>query len=298
MQDIVLYKTHQHKIILFSNFLAHFFKYWIITSIIFIYFFLWIILAQIASVIIILIIFFLFDFYFWSKSYFIISNEKILIKVRNGIFSKYHMNIYYKNIRDMAYSKNNIMHYAFNYGTFFARSSAWATWDFEAKHIPKVEEVYTIINNLFLLNDDERKKVNSLSDLKENNIKTEKKETVIENEKKILESIKWIKEVIVLNDIDRKFIFSHEEDRNHWVYECIKRKVLFCVTHDSNFRDPDSLIVLKLGNKVIFPAVSFHEIKRPSTVSSSPWLDVHNYLIKKFNNPDDYDATILIGFDV
>jgi len=82
------------------------------------------ILAQIISVIIILVIFFLFDFYFWSKSYFIISNEKILIKVRNGIFSKYHMNIYYKNIRDMAYSKNNIMHYAFNYGTFFARSSA------------------------------------------------------------------------------------------------------------------------------------------------------------------------------
>lgn len=297
MKDIILLKKHQHKLILISNFLLSFIKIWVLSSIIFIYIFRWQILLQILSVLIIVILIFFIEYFFWYKSYFIVSNEKILIKVRNWLFSMYHMNIYYKNIRDMAYSKNNIFHYMFDYWTFFARSSAWASWDFEAKYIPNVWEVYKIINGLFLMDDKQRQEVTSINQLLEDK-ETETEKIIIENEMKKLLSIPWILECVLLNNEDRKFIFSHEEDRNHWVYECLKRKVLFCVTHDEKLRDPDSLIVLKLGNKVIFPAVSFHEIRRPSTVSSSPWLEVHNYLIKKFKKVWEYDATILIWFDL
>ena len=121
---------------------------------------------------------------------------------------------------------------------------------------------------------------------------------IIEKEKKNLLSIKGIKEVIVLDNIDKKYIFETEEDRNHGVYECLKKNVLFCITHDSNFRQPDNPIVLKLRKKIIFPTVNFHEIQRASVISSSPWIEVHNYLIKKFKNVSTYDATVLIGFDI
>jgi hypothetical protein len=125
------------------------------------------------------------------------------------------------------------------------------------------------------------------------------KDEIIAKEKQNLLSIQWIKEVYLLTDEDRKFIFSKEEERNHGVYESIKRNVVFCATHDSSFRDPDNAIVLKIWNKAIFPAVSFSEVRQKNTVSSSPWLEVHNYLIKKLNNYNDKeDATLLIGFDI
>jgi hypothetical protein len=69
------------------------------------------------------------------------------------------------------------------------------------------------------------------------------------------------------------------------------------VTHDSSFRSADAPIVLKLWSKVIFPAVSFHEIKEKNTVSSSPWIEVHKYLSNKFKNLAPDDATLIIGFD-
>jgi hypothetical protein len=199
----------------------------------------------------------------------------------------------------MAYSKNNIFHYMFDYWTFFARSSAGADGDFEAKYIPKVEKIYKIINYLYLLDPKERQAITSLSQIE--NVKEEAKETkesIIAKEITILKTIVWVKEVIALSNEDKKYIFENEEDKNHGVYDCLKRDILLCITHDENLRQPDNPIVHKLGEKVIFPSVNFHEIKRKNVVSSSPWIEVHNYLIKKFKNVDKYDATILIGFDI
>ncbi len=206
------------------------------------------------------------------------------------------MSIYYKNIRDLAYSKNNILHYFFDYGAFFARSSAGAGGDFEVPYIPQVEKVYKIINALYLLPEEKRKQITSLNQIQSTKISNTSQ--AIESEKQKLLSLKWIKEVVLLNDADRKYIFEHEEERNHGVYECLRRKVLFCATHDSTFRSADAPIVLKLWTKVIFPAVSFHEIEQPSTVSSSPGPEIHTYLSKKFSQLDTYDATLLIGFDI
>ena len=207
------------------------------------------------------------------------------------------MSIYFENIKDIAYSKNNILHYLLNYWTFFARSSPWAWGDFTVKNIPNVETVYKIVNYLHILSKEDRNELKNL-DIDNKKIKKEDILDIIENEKNKLLNIKWIKEVILLDEDFKKYIFENEEDRNHWVHETIRKKIVFCVTHDSYFRNADSQIVLKLWKKIIFPAVSFHEIKRSSTVSSSPWEEVHKYLIKKFKNIDEDDATILIGFDL
>ena len=207
------------------------------------------------------------------------------------------MSIYFENVKDIAYSKNNILHYLLNYWTFFARSSPWASGDFIVKHIPNIDKIYKIVNYLHTLPKEKREEIKSLDKINEWE-KKESVEEVIELEKNNLLAIKWIKEVILLNDGDRKYIFEHEEDRNHWIHETIRKKIVFCITHDLNFRNADASIVLKLWKKVIFPAVSFHEINRPSVVSSSPWLEIHNYLSPKFEKVDEYDATVLVGFDL
>jgi len=184
------------------------------------------------------------------------------------------------------------------YGTFFARSSAGAVGDLVAPSIPRIEKVYKIINTLHNFSDEERKQIKNLEDImqpssleknqdSDKNLWSQTNETIDEatqKEKQILLNIQWIKEVVVLSDTDRRYIFEHEEDRNHGVYECLRRQVVFAATHDSTFREPDEAIVMKAWEKVVFPVIEFHEIKRKKVSSSSPGRTVHEYLVPKFQN--------------
>lgn len=299
--DKILFQTRQHIIVLFIKFLKLFFI--IVIPIILLTYFLFTFSIILISIIVIISTFicFWYTYFFWSKSYFLISNKKISIKVRNWFFSKYHMSIYFKNIKDLAYSKNNIFQYIFNYWTLFARSSAWAVWDFEWSALPNIEKIYKYINNIYLLSEEKRDILDSLEYLEKGNKeweKTENIEDIIKKEKNILLNIQWVKEVKILDNNDKSYLFKNEEDRNHWVYEILRKKIIFVITHDSTFRNPDEAIVLKMWEKTIFPTVKFHEIKRTWVISASPWLETHNYLKDKFENLADDDATILIGFDI
>lgn len=295
--DNILYKIHQHKIVLFMIFMRDFLLVWVISSCIFYFISEKNYIYTIIFLIVISVILFLYRYFFWVTSYFLITNKKIAIRARSWLFSRYNMSIYYDNIKDIAYSKNNVFHYMLNYWTFFARSSAWAWWDFEATNVPDIAKVYKIINYLYILPEDDRKKLESIDKIlnTKENIKSSKEE-IIETQKNKLLWIKWIKEVTLLEDTDKKYIFENEEDRNHWIYETIRKKVVFCFTHDSDFRDADAPIVLKLWNKTIFPATNFHEIEFSSTTAGSPWLKVHKYLSKKYFNLAENDATVLVGF--
>ena len=296
MDNNIIFKTHQHKIDLIFRTL----KIWIVPT------FLISIIIFIASNIIFTILgfiaifslFYSYFYFFYSKSYFYITNDKLSINVRNWIFSQYNMSIYFDQIKDMAYSKNHFLHYMFDYWVLFVRSSAWSDWNFIVQDIPNIEEVYKKVSYLYTLSNEERQKINNLENTNIVKEKPKTKEKAIEENKNILLNITWIKEVEILTNEDKKFIFEHEEDRNHGVYECIKRQVTLVFTHDAKFRNADAPIVLKLWNKVIFPPVSFHEIKEKNVVSSSPWMEVHNYLSKKFKNLWEYDATVLVGFDL
>lgn len=296
MEKNILFKTHQHVITLILRIL----RIWIIPAIgisIIFYFLNWVISALIAFLFVFIIVFFYFHF-FYSKSYFYITNEKLSINVRNWLFSQFNMSLHFDQIKDMAYSKNHLLHYIFNYWVLFIRSSAWSDWNFTVPDIPNIEEIYKKVSFMYSLEQSER---NTLKEINENYLIEKRKlseSEIIEKNKEILLWIKWIKEVVLLSNEDKKFIFENEEDRNHWVYECIKRKITLVFTHDSEFRNADAPIVLKLWNKVIFPPVSFHEVKEKNVVSSSPWLEIHKYLSKKFSNLWEYDATVLVWFDV
>lgn len=308
--DRVLYKTHQHFIVVLIKCLYASIPCFVLFVLLSFFFPEKMLISFVVLTFIFLSIIALY-YFFWIKSYFIITNEKVVVKVRNGLFSKFHMNIYFKNVRDAAFSKNHLLHYMFDYGTLFLRSSAGAVWDLEAKNIPHIEKVYKIVNFLHNISEEERRSIQNLdeitssqpSSIKGEEIQSwgEKQETLSEatqKEKNILLNIQGIKEVVELSDADRRYIFGHEEDRNHGVYECLRRQVLFAATHDSTLREPDEAIVMKAGEKVVFPVVEFHEIKRKKVSSSSPWLDVHHYLEPKFENFGEYDATLLIWFDI
>lgn len=294
IQENILYKTRLHLILFLLK----------VARGAFFLLFLWLIggyfygtaFLFVTPISILLYIWFYFQV-FWMESYFYISNKRIWLRIKNGFFSKFEMNLYFTQIKDMAYSKNNILHYYFNYGTFFARSSGSEDDSgFMVKHIPNVEKVYMIVSYLYSISQEAREKIHNLDALEQRSKKN--RNELIEKEKRVLLGITGIKEVFELSKEDKKFIFENEEDRNHGVYECIKRDVTLCATHDDTFRDPDAPIVFKSGTKVIFPAVSFHEVDEKNTVSSSPGATVHNHLIQHLKNFHKDDATLLIGFDV
>ncbi len=159
--------------------------------------------------------------------------------------------------------------------------------------------MYKIVNFLHNLSEEERKEITSLPknvaslSPKEREFKgeflpreeiPETLEQAVQKEKAILLKIQGMKEVVELTDADRRYIFEHEEERNHGVYECLRRQVLFAVTHDSTLRQPDEAIVMQAGEKVVFPVIDFYEIQRKKVSSSSPGLKIHEYLVPKFQN--------------
>ncbi|HRI36248.1 MAG TPA: hypothetical protein PK765_04185 [bacterium] len=235
--------------------------------------------------------------FFYDRSYFIVMPDQIRMDIRNGLFSRYDMSIHFNQVKDMAYSKNHILHYAFGSGTLFVRSSAGAEGNFIANDIPNIEQVYSLVNRLYAMSPEERRNIHNINDV-DTAPTNESNEEKIERVKRELLRIQGIKEVALLSDSDRRSIFEHEEDRNHGVHECLRRDVVFVATHDATFRNADAPIVLTLGSKTIFPPVSFHEIREKNTVSSSPGIDVHTYLSKKFPHMHEYDATLLIGFNL
>lgn len=296
----VLYKVHQHWLVPWFKIFKWFLFFALPVSFVVLFLSNYSVIFFLVSLILVSLLIFFYYHFFWSKSYFMIYNDKLAISVRNWFFSKFDMSLHFSNIKDTAYAKNNILHFAFDYGTFFARSAAWAQWDFEAPNLPNVERIYKYVNFALSLNEIERQNLTVVNDqIVTNHYKNQKSpKEIIDREIKVLLSIKWIKEVIALSEIDRQFIFEHEEDRNHWIYETLKRDVVLCFTHDDAFRDADAPIVLNRWSKVIFPPVSFHEVEEKNVVSSSPGLEVHNYLCKYFKNLDKDDATVLVWFDL
>lgn len=306
--DNVLYKTRQHILILVSKCLRLIIP--IIITVVFLGWILfpeWSIVSQCLWIVVLSLIVVIYEYFLWSKSYLLITNEKLVKKVRNGIFSKFHMAIHYDNIRDVAFSKNNVFHYLTDTGSLFARSSAAAVGDFEAYWTPRIEKVYKLVNYLHNLDPKIRKNLDHIDGVTgsmtagRDIVWGQPQETLDEAAQKEIQtllSIQWIKEVVVLSDSDRRHIFEHEEDRNHGVYESLRKQVLLAATHDSTFREPDEAIVMKAEKKVIFPTVKFYEIQRSSVVSSSPGQEVHEYLVPKFQNLWEYDATLIIWFDI
>ena len=113
-----------------------------------------------------------------------------------------------------------------------------------------------------------------------------------------LKKVRGLDNIHLLGENEKRYIQNNEEKRNLGIFECLKRKYILVLTHDSSFREPEEKIVRIEKNKFVFPGISFSEVKAKKVVSSSPGIKVHSYLIKKFKIKIRNDATLLIGFNL
>lgn len=111
-------------------------------------------------------------------------------------------------------------------------------------------------------------------------------------------SMEGISEGFVLEDEDRDNIGELEDEENTGVFECLKKKNVIVVLHDSKFRPPEGDLVKTVDQKVVFPAVPFSGTSGEEAIASSPSRRVHNFLMELFHMHGHTDsATIIIGFD-
>ena len=244
-----------------------------------------------------------YDHYLWYHSWLMIGNQKITLSVRNGIFSQYAMSIRYRNIRDSAVSKNNIVGYLLKYGTLFIRASSGSEGDFQARYVPKVGKVYALINALSRYNDDERAHIDTIEKLhayhtrQEFTPRSDAHSMDIETAIETLKMLPWVVDVVPVSQDAREYIRIHEASENSGITEALDRKHLLCLLHDQDFRKPAGPIVHTThSGKVEFPWVPFPEIQGKWVVSASPSIDIHRYLLQYFPYASHDDATVLIGW--
>lgn len=298
--ETIVYKTHQHWI----THVSHVVQYAVLIGLpvlVGVFLFSDWMYASIACALTVMAVA-LYEYFLYSKSWLLIGNQKITLFVRNRLFSQYTISIRYNNIQDCACSKNSALGYALGYGTFFARSISGKDGEhFQASFVPKVGKVYSIVNALASLSDEQRDEIRDLDHLfavhtkDASDAKIELVDPVIEGQKRLLSSIPGVVEVVVLNQADRDYIRKHEDPANEGVLQTIESGTVFALTHDSSFRDPDAPITLAgEDGAVYFPVVPFHELG-PAAISGSPGMRVHAYLIPKFQTITIEYATILIG---
>ena len=111
-----------------------------------------------------------------------------------------------------------------------------------------------------------------------------------------MKTLKGLSNVFLLSDLQKEKVIELEEIRNIGVKLCAEKKHCIVCTHDSTFPEPKQSIVMHTMDGAIFPAIKFPEIIE--SISSSPGIKVHEYLVKEFDmRLIEEDATLLIGLD-
>ena len=101
-----------------------------------------------------------------------------------------------------------------------------------------------------------------------------------------------IHQLSLLQGITRYYLLSTDEKKHVKEKEDENNLV-----HNSQWREPTQNIVKKENGETVFPPVVFPEVPAHHVVSSSPGLEIHEWLAKKVRVEGD-EATLLIGFDL
>lgn len=114
-----------------------------------------------------------------------------------------------------------------------------------------------------------------------------------------LSKVKGLANFKVLREEDKRLVKELEDINNIGVRECLNRRFTLLLTHDSSFRKPTENVVKEEQGRVVFPAVSFPEVRAGDVVSSSPSDKVHKVLVERFNlKLREGEATLLVGFNL
>lgn len=115
---------------------------------------------------------------------------------------------------------------------------------------------------------------------------------------RILQEIKGLDNIVILDRKDIKLIKNTEIKNNIGVFDCLKKKNILFVTHDERFREPQENLVIEEKGKLIFPSIKFIELSKIKAISSSPSVKLHKSLIKHLKlKIKKNEASMIIAFD-
>ncbi len=114
-----------------------------------------------------------------------------------------------------------------------------------------------------------------------------------------LAATKGLKVHKVLTEQTKRKILENEQEHNTGIQETLQRQHTILVTHDSTFRDPLGEQVEHTEQGHCFPGLPFPEVNAQDVISGSPSLEVHNFLLDKYQiQRTSEDASLLIGFNL
>lgn len=108
----------------------------------------WVILA----LAIVVILKFVRDYYCWSKTYFLLTTERIISYEQNGFFSQSMKEGSLKDILFISYEKNGVTNHIINRGTIYIRTSGVVEEEITLKNIPnpyEIEQKITEIKKIY-----------------------------------------------------------------------------------------------------------------------------------------------------
>ena len=116
----------------------------------------------------------------------------------------------------------------------------------------------------------------------------------------IIERLKNVQGLVDVRIIEWMHILEIEKlesKGNIGVRECLKRRNVSVIVHNSKFRTPSETLVKSDKSEIIFPALPFPELGK-NAISASPSKKTHEFLIKEYQFQDNVElATLLIGLD-
>lgn len=114
----------------------------------------------------------------------------------------------------------------------------------------------------------------------------------------LLKGVKGLVKVFSLEAAHKEELLKKELEENHGIRECLSKKQVLVLVHDSSFRDPAGPLVKIYEDTVVFPSVPFPELDHVRAISASPSKNAHEFLMKTYNlEENDEYATIIVGFD-
>ena len=82
----------------------------------------------------------------WNFTLLILTDQRVVCQIQEGIFSKKIIEILYKDIKELSFSKKGLGGAVFNYGNLMLNTAADSTHIFE--HIPGPDQVVALISKV------------------------------------------------------------------------------------------------------------------------------------------------------
>jgi hypothetical protein len=88
----------------------------------------------------------LWKFYQWRRSIFMLTNQRVVYRVQNGVFTTMVTELLYPDIKELSYTKGGVWESIFNYGSVIFRTASESSHVME--YLPHPDKIVTLISKI------------------------------------------------------------------------------------------------------------------------------------------------------